>query len=401
MDRLATPDTFTDGRFDHKPANQDDYAVRTIRQAGGFVMRGFRFALSSLWLVLASSILLSGCHSSLPVRQAITADGIANVQWEIKRQIGVYNAWLSQNKAEEDKEQKKRAYLCGAGSINFDIASIDVSLTTAVENKSGPSVSGKTTGFVTFKPNWGNSTDATNTQELDYTLWPVDYSLPAKYAQAVTGSDLDHAPLAKALIDLRSGLIKGAQLPTLEKPTDVHEGGRGVPLAGKKIWAPVCFTDYNPDKPSDDPGYQFKLQVSFVDDTTYGFEIVVWLIDFSSTTENKSTTGNTITVNFAQTGVKDLQILADEVKKQCDFVNQDTDRKCVIATHAWHLVRYAADRQDAEAKAIDSELAILCKPAKPAAKPSDDCIRMTAISALAKKYQQLVGLGINEMQMIQ
>jgi len=311
-----------------------------------------------------------------------------------------------QQQASEKTALPKPVYLCGSGNINFDITSIKVALITADEHITNPSLSGKSTGVVTFTPNAADKTDVTNTQELDYTLWPVDFAVPDKYVAAVSEEDLKRAPLAKALADLRQGLIKGAQLPPLSPPSNGQPGGTSIPTMDKKIWAPVCFMDYNPSKPTDDSGYQFKLQMNFVNDTTYGFGISVWLISFSDTTENKSTTGNTLTVSFEQSETKNLQVLADALSKLCSGVDPDIDLKCLISTHAWHVARYPVDQQQVEAQAMDAELVTLCKPVKlkddtpdptPRQTVSADCLYMSSIARLGKKFLQNPGVGVNDV----
>lgn len=215
---------------------------------------------------------------------------------------------------------EKSPILCGTGDIGFDITSIKVALTITDETIRDPNLSGKTTGFVTFKPKAEAKTAVTNTQELDYTLWPVDLEVAKELRTTPSQEDFDRAPIAKALKSFRDGLIRGSQVPAVDKKYPGAADGKFVPALDRKLWQPACFTDYNPEKPSDDSGFQFKLGLTFVNDQTYGFEISLWLLDFSNSTENKSSTGNTITVTFVQSGAEDLQILADEVTKQCNFL---------------------------------------------------------------------------------
>jgi hypothetical protein len=308
--------------------------------------------------------MLAACPTT-PVRQALDKDAIAKVQAEIKQEVGMYLAAT----ATPDKIAlgQPSDFWCGRGNIDFDVSSVKAQLTTTVETTKNAGIKAK----IPFKaievdPSGSVKTDVTNTQELDYTLWPLASDQQPSFP-IPTPEDLDKAPIAKALLALREALINSAR-KTSPGPQ-------------------ACFTDYNPAKPSDDPGNSFKLGLSFVNDVTGGFELTVWVLDFTATTETKGTTGNTLTVSFAQRGTQDIQVLKDEVGKECTFPNFDTPL-CQTATHAVRLLTSsAAAKERAQlAKAVEA----VCSGAKPA---EPNCRKAKALQTMAEKLAS-AGLGV-------
>ena len=277
------------------------------------------FSLSGGFL---ASMLVAGCAGHTPPLQVIDVHAIGAVQTEIKRQVGVYLAAAKAGPrvnvngvmvpiSQIDPEH--RTFMCGAGAIGFDISSIKAELTTTTDTttdlKAGLSIP---VDIVTLGPSGEAKREALDTETLDYNLWPLPESRqnPDVYTQGISDEDVRNAPIARALRDLRDALISGALMYDLSGPTPQQRR----PTA--------CFTDYNPDKPSGDTGDIYKLGLSITNDVSGGISIKVAILTFGATGEAKSTTGNTLTVSFLQSGVQTLQALKDAADAECKHPNE-------------------------------------------------------------------------------
>jgi hypothetical protein len=99
-------------------------------------------------------------------------------------------------------------FWCGRGNIDFDISSVKAQLTTTVETVKNAGIKAK----IPFKaievdPSGSRKTDVTNTQELNYNLWPLARD---QHVELPKG-DLETAPIAKVLMSLRDALIASAK----------------------------------------------------------------------------------------------------------------------------------------------------------------------------------------------
>jgi hypothetical protein len=306
-------------------------------------------------------IAIAGCVSTPPVRQVLDKEAIEKVQGEIKREIGVY---LAATEADSSAGQPED-FWCGKGDIEFDVSSVKAQLTTTVETADTSGIKAKIPFHaIVVGPSGSRKTDVTNTEELDYMLWPI----ALEQQPHLPVGDIGGAPIAKALLALRAALIDGAK---------------------KSAPGPqACFTDYSPDKPSADAGNSFKLGLSFVNDLTGGFEITVGVVDLAGTAEYKGTTGNTLTVAFVQRGLKEIQILKDEATKECAFPNLEVPL-CGIATRALALVT-SPDPQE-EDRQLTEAVEELCKTNKATQTPGTDCRKAQAMQRLA---EQRIGKGL-------
>lgn len=282
-----------------------------------------------LFFIIIGLLGLSSCASQQVV-QPIDVGAISAVQAEIKRQVGVYLAKDSQsptpiitvNGRATPLSQINDGFWCGNGQIGFDISSVKVELTTTLDNSGGANAAFTLpANIVTVGPSGGYKRDVTNTQTLDYNLWPLENQSSSVLGQNVTEQDLENAPIAQALLGLRDALILSAMKfdystspPTPRPPQP-------------------CFTDYDPTKPAGDPGDSFKLGLSITNDITGGVSVKVTILNFSATGESKSTTGNTLTVSFLQktATTKSLQSLRDIMDTECKYPVKDA-KKCTQAT---------------------------------------------------------------------
>jgi hypothetical protein len=319
--------------------------------------------LTNAAIAMGVLVLTCGCATTPPERQALDEKALEKVQAEIKQEVGVY---LAAAKAKAPPGTRDD-FWCGSGGIDFDIASVKAQLTSTVEITKNKGIKAKLPfKVIEVDLNGAVKTDVTNTQELNYTLWPI----ATDQQTGLTDTSLENAPIAKTLMDLRTAMITSA-LKTAPGPQ-------------------ACFTDYNPAKPGEDAGNTFKLGLSFINETTGGFEFTVWVLDVTDTTDTKGTTGNTLTVTFVQRGLKGIQILKDEADKQCTFPDFETP-KCKIATRALHLITAPSSKVGSEQTALDNNVQQLCTPAKAGDPPSADCKRLLALANIAKA---VVGTGV-------
>lgn len=261
------------------------------------------------------SLSMAGCVTAPPKKQALDVDAIRAVQAEIKRQVGVY--LLS---AAAKPTSKPEDFWCGTGNIDFDISTIKAQLTTSIEKIDNAGLKLQIPwSAVTIGPSGSIKGDATNTQELNYNIWPLEFSRQIAL-KATSISDQKPAPIAEVLLSLRDALINSAKKSSSKSPQ-------------------ACFTDYNPDKPAADAGNTFKLGLSYTTDTTGGLEIKVGILDFNATTEWKGTTGNTLTVSFVQRGLAQLQRAKDEVDVLCKYPKKESDKACLDATAAFRTLQ--------------------------------------------------------------
>jgi hypothetical protein len=266
----------------------------------------------SLFLVLLLGSAMSGCRSMTPPKQALDTAAISAVQSEIKRQVGIY-ARVSREKIPQDPIQ----FACGNGNVDFDISTVkaELTVTTARTSKTGLSLEVPWNG-VTISSTGQRTRGATNTQVLTYTLWLADSNLQAfaKENAEVSKEEVLDAPIAQVLLSLREALLNGAK-----------KSGRGPE---------PCFTNYDPAKPAMDAGNSFKLGLAYDSGRTGGLEIKIGIIDLTSSTEWKSSTGNTLTITFVQRGLAAVQRARDAVDTECKYPKTEADKACKDALDA-------------------------------------------------------------------
>jgi hypothetical protein len=312
--------------------------------------------------ILPLLLTLSAC-SSQPL-QPIDVSAVGAVQSELKRQVAIYIG-VVKNLAEGKNDDgpavfvngkpvriPKHDFWCGTGSIDFDISAVKAELTTtldttnaakfglsapitigqpgtaAKQTSGGKQIAavGQTAGAnqgSTGSPTFGQSRETVNAQTLDYNLWPLPIERQGSLwgGEMPTESEIASAPIARVLLDLRNALILSSAM--YDYSTD--------PPTPKSPQA--CFVDYNPDKPSADPGDLFKIALTITGDRTVGVSINVAPLTLTPTGESKSTTGNTLFISFVQRGVKEIQKLKDSADSACKHPNE-LSFECIEATLA-------------------------------------------------------------------
>jgi hypothetical protein len=270
---------------------------------------------SRLFASLTALIALT-CCTNQQIVQAIDVRAISAVQAEIKRQVGIYMAAAQApptvmiNGTPTPVSKIENGFWCGSGKIGFDISSIKAELTTTLDSSSdvklGLSIP---VNIVTLGPSAEYKRNVTNTQVLDYNLWPRELARQNSdiIKKHPTDEDIQRAPIAQVLRDLRDALVFSAM--KMDYTTNPPKPRQPQP----------CFTDYNPDKPGSDAGDTFKLGLSITNDISGGIQIKVTVLNFTASGESKSTTGNTLTVAFVQQGLKSLQQYKDAVDAECKY----------------------------------------------------------------------------------
>ena len=281
--------------------------------------------------------MLAGCgdHS---IVQAIAPDAIGDVEDNLKSQAGIYM------RAEKDKPyyvtvdaNGKRIknsvsisdgeFVCGIGNVQYDISQMDAELTTTDDTTVGGNI-----GFtvpvdvVTIKGKAGTSKEISNTQKLDYSVWPaaLDQQPDLKSLVPPSMEEIDSAPIASTLLSLRNSQIFSAMK---------FNPSRIDPKTGRSMANPrpqTCFYNVNPQDPTKSNN-TYTLGLSITHNPSGSLTISPAFVDVTLSGEKKSITGNKLTVTFFQHDVKELQDLNDRRKKACEGTDKNP-LKCISIT---------------------------------------------------------------------
>lgn len=340
-------------------------------------------------------VCLSACCSQSV--QPIDVNSISAVQSAIKSQVGVYIAAAKAYASPDDPLSKdgptvlindvptvlkKDDFQCGSGSIDFRLSAVKVELTTTVDATAGATLglSIPLTG-ITLGPSVGLTKEALNQQTLDYNLWPLGNADQNSdlFANIPTVGDIKNAPIARALLELRDALILSAT--TNDYSTN--------PVKMRAVQP--CFTDYNPATPRSDAGNLFKIALTITNDTKGSIAIGVAPLTFTPSGENKSSTGNTLSVSFVQRDLTCIQTLRDEVTSECKFPKDDSTL-CAVATKAIKLPTASQKKRAQRETELTTAVSKVCSPAPPAV-PAD-CTTAKKLQKIATECSQQGGLGV-------
>ncbi len=198
-----------------------------------------RFPVAAL--AIAGAMGLSGCALAPSRVEPISAEEIGLVLIEAKRQIGVYQ-FAAQRLApgvpsDRDlaRQFEKQRFVCGNGSINYEVTSVTLGLTTQLTQSNSLIVQGSAPiQLATVGGRFSAALTRDNSQELKYRLYPVNERVLTE-ADVELGKD---APIAAVLLNLRDASIVSA-----------HSKG-------------ACFRNFVPGKPDADPNtYKLALRV--------------------------------------------------------------------------------------------------------------------------------------------
>lgn len=308
------------------------------------------------WRLLVMPMLLLSLAACGSQQAPIDISAISAVQSEIKRQLLVYmlvaeNAPIMAKIDNQDIDlrslgpDKRREYFwCGIGNIDYDITSVKAELQTSLVQRVGASfgftvpVPVAPSGTITF------SRQATNSQTLDYTLWPIAFSMQREDFQSLaipTSEDLHSAQIAQVLLNLRY-----AQIAAALKVDPITGVARDKPQA--------CLTNFNLAKPSEDPKNSYTMGLAIVVSVDGSVSIGVSALKLGLSAGGSTTSGHSLTVSFAQRGLDDIQAVRDIVDKKCAYPNAYS-KDCTAARQAYkELIEYSMTgaQMSAEAKRL-------------------------------------------------
>ena len=230
---------------------------------------------------IAVPLALAGCvtGTSLIRQNALSADELTRTIVEVKQQVQMYRDYIGYVRMhpEEDRARvvaAQQGFVCGNGrGLDFEIIAVKFDLTVTSQSKiagaGGAALPiGSPVPVGNFGVSVGGSHTVNDTQQLVFNAYP-DPAEPSEVRP-----DIDNAPLAEALVNLRDALLKAATGPG------------------------ACMAPYNIYDEAKDPGHTFKLALMVTDTTTAGATVGLSIINVSSSAENQSITGNAITVTF-------------------------------------------------------------------------------------------------------
>ena len=303
---------------------------------------------------------LSGCARA-PTLQTISIDEIGTVQGIIKQQVGIYIAATHPPADQpvtvvingQSKRVSELKFYCGNGNIDFDIKSIAVNLTTAIDRTRGVQF-GVTApaGTTTAAAQHSQSIDTGNSQTLSYTLWPLPYEEqePAIRQQVPTDQDILKAELARVLLDLRNSLIVAATRLDYSRPD----------TPAKPLQA--CFSDYDPEQPGSTPGNTFTLSLNISKDSARSLTVTVGSVALGPNRDTKVSSGQSVTVTFVQRGAAELQALRDDAASECKPPVASRSL-CSVAQTALRIARESGPDEQRDFSRLRASAAALCHPA--------------------------------------
>jgi hypothetical protein len=237
---------------------------------------------------------LVGCDSHVAppqTVQAIKLDAMSQVISLVKQEVGSYMAYRNSPQGRLDASlattqlgvaaivkgpapNPAPAILppCGSGNIDFDLDSVKIDMTTTTDTTVNAEVSAQVPVVpLTLGPDGKISKENKDTQELVFTEYPlVD---PSYTTAAPMGA------LGNTLKSLRSALLTGAA---------THP----------------CFRDFDPNNPKQEHTFTLGFTVTGELTGTLGLKFVI--VNTTAGIDNKSISGNTLTVSFRQAGLDAL-----------------------------------------------------------------------------------------------
>lgn len=300
----------------------------------GFARLNRSFAKAAL-----VALLLAGCEDPPP--PPIDVKAIGKVQAEIKRQVAMYlkaadnqPVYAMINGAKTDIRGKKDLFWCGSGNIDYDISSIQAELTTSLNLKAGFSTTITPPIPITASATLSASQASNNSQTLVFNLWPLDLELQNAAFRALpspSDREVDAAPIAQVLLDLRQAQISGATIVDYANQTNRQ--------------VQPCFSNYDPSKPVSDAGNRFTIGLTIT--TTAGGEVSIGIapVKAAGSIGSITATGHSLKVTFAQRHLWILQMLRDSVDTDCKIPNRLSDT-CKASTAAYNRLRTSGEIDD-------------------------------------------------------
>jgi hypothetical protein len=235
---------------------------------------------------------LCGCAEQ---QQVVDISTVPKIQADLKRQIGVYIAAVAARESYLKAHPSDGAiYWCGNGSLDFQITSVKLDLTTSLDKSdtiSGSATVPLVTGSV--GPSVSGTADIANSQELTFTEYAFN---PAAQPDEIrnlsfTDKDLESAPIAQSLLALRNGLIAASR----KSP----QGAKGPQACFSDVPIETLLIGADPPKAgTTDAGNSFKLGVTITDSASEGITLKLGPVSLGNTLNQKMVEANAITVGF-------------------------------------------------------------------------------------------------------
>lgn len=285
------------------------------------------------------ALLLAGCEDPPPA--PIDVRAIGKVQAEIKRQVAMYlkaadnqPVYALINGVKTDIRGKKDLFWCGSGNVDYDVSSIQAELTTSLNLKAGFSTTITPPIPIAASATLSASQTSNNSQTLVFNMWPLDLEMQNPAFRALpspSDREIDAAPIAQVLLDLRQAQISGATIVDYTNQTNRQ--------------AQPCFSNYDPSKPASDAGNRFTIGLTIT--TTVGGEVSIGIAPVKVGGSIGSTTaaGHSLRVTFAQRHLWILQMLRDSVDADCKYPNKLSDT-CKVSTAAYNRLRTSGEIDD-------------------------------------------------------
>lgn len=221
------------------------------------------------------STFLGGCaghiEKPIPVNQLSSAFG------DIKRQLLIYELKVAplhpgQLSTENDTSAAKMRRLgCGSGAFHIVITEINLSLITSSTTDAGGSVGfAAPVGAIPVSASVYGSRSTANSQALEINMLPVSTSKISLSEKELS----EPAPISDQLLNIRDSLIRSAEM-----------SGKCLAVNNKSI-----------------PGNTYKIGIEITDVGGAKANVTLAPIDIGISGQNKSVTGNQITVEFVDVG---------------------------------------------------------------------------------------------------
>jgi len=226
--------------------------------------------LQPISLAIGAALLIAGC-ANVAQPTTVKAVSVEAVMRQVKKELAQYTAYQQARAAE------KRASTVCKGNVDFAIDSVSISLVTQTDISvdGNASFSIPVAGAGTVGPSLAGSYGNTQTQTVNFTIFPVDGSQPP---EATTKSDslFDGTPIADSLKAFRESLVKASDQPPCVTFSRVGDGG----------------------KQDNSIVYNFKVVQSVKGGATYKF--LIFSAGLTTSLQQQNT--NVITAKFKETG---------------------------------------------------------------------------------------------------
>lgn len=277
---------------------------------------------------------LAACGAKI---EAISPEAIGAVQADIRRQVDLYvrasafEPFFIRDGVVTPLTPPGTEYQCGNGNIHYDITQVQADLSVLTTSEGGLSIGATlpVSAVTTVGVSGSFSRSEQTTQTLRYNLWPLPNRRtgaplavnPVASDLAGIVADLQQAPIAATLLNLRNQQIISAMVtnPISQRLNPV---------------ARSCFANFNLAAPSTSPGNLVTMGLTVTGSLGTKVSVGIGPVAVGLSDNYTRTTGNSLTISFAQPGIDEAMAAADRVAAACKDGNQ-TSRACHRAREAY------------------------------------------------------------------